>query len=97
MKWRKWPEEKPNKGQNTICRDNETYEAWFGINFDPKNPVDFTKDQNRLKHEIFEWLDESDSAFEEVAREGGWISEDEANKRVNDMHFTWNCRVRNDL
>ena len=80
MKWRKWPESKP--------AINNLYTVWCymvdvggEIIFKVENGFNPDHDPGEIFSNIL-WLDESDAAFEEVARERGWVKKDEIDMRT---------------
>ncbi len=66
MKWRKWPGEKPKEGVRVFIKGTEA------TGHDVGN-LEYYYDSKECL-----WLDESDEAFEEVARERGYINAFEA-------------------
>ena len=70
MKWRAWPEEKPKEDGIFLFRNQNKAYALCGYLKNGNGPC-----ENLFNGDIYQWLDESDEAFEEMARERGWVKE----------------------
>lgn len=68
MKWRAWPEEKPKEDGIFLFRNQYKVYALCGYLKNGNGPC-----ENLFSGDIYQWLDESDEAFEEMARERGYI------------------------
>ena len=67
MKWRDFKDEPGQSGKYCVRYRSGIYDTMIYIHGG--------WDDDDLYIESFHWLDESDDAFEEVARERGWVKE----------------------
>lgn len=99
MKWRKLKDRKPPEYEDIYFRGTSkeySFDEYTGHKYisghrkivwmDEHVPKDGLPSNWHLNN--IEWLDESDAAFEEVARERGWIKEEEADRRLDSALFS---------